>query len=76
MPKCVQSDVQNNGMTKTFRRTAPSVHVKVLYNIMCLQVKEKVLLYTQNCVTIGTINIKNFPHIRPNSQGRAGTRKN
>ena len=48
-----------NGMTKTYGES-PSVLVKILYNILYLQIKEKVLLYTQNCVTIGTINIKNF----------------
>ena len=63
-------------MTKTIRLTAPSVLVKILYNIMYLQIKEKVLVYTQNCVTIDTINMRNFLHIRPNYQGRAGTRKN
>ena len=48
-----------NGMTKTYGEST-SVLVKILYNIMCLKIKEKVLLYTQNCVTIGTINIRNF----------------
>ena len=60
IPKCVQSDVQNKWDDKNIRRTAPSVLVKILYNIMYLQIKEKVLLYTQNCATIGSINIKNF----------------
>ena len=46
IPKCVQSDVQNKWDDKNIRRTAPSVVVKILNNIMCLQIKEKVLLYT------------------------------
>ena len=60
IPKCVQSDNQNKWDDKNIWRAAPSVLLKILYNILCLQIKEKVLLYTQNCVTIGTINIKNF----------------
>ena len=60
IPKYVLSEVQTEWDDKNIRQTAPSVLVKILHNIMCLQIKEKVLLYTQNCVTIGTININNL----------------
>ena len=60
IPKYVSSEVQTEWDDKNIRRIAPFVLVKILYNIMCLQIKEKVLLYTQKCVTIGTINIKIF----------------
>ena len=47
--------------TVSSKRIAPSVLLKLLYN-MSSQLKENVLLYTLNWVTIPTNNIQDFYH--------------